>query len=156
MRNNNFNFSLILYLILSIHSFCLVLGQAGPFDEIRESDPRVKEIRQELAAGTVREDFRLRYGGTRGDYLTFYDRINDEIYFRYREDRFDTRSAKRIRNLIEGEPYRAFGTFSGVILADIWYPRSHPDFVKLINDPQSIPVFDYIRAESLRLEEMLM
>ena len=78
--------------------------------DIRQSDPRAAEILAALREGTQPPtELRLRYSGTRGDYLAFYDIEGRDIMYRYREDRFDRRAEKRIQDLIAGQAYRVSG-----------------------------------------------
>jgi hypothetical protein len=116
----------------------------------------VEEIKQLIKdSKSLPEIFRMRYSGTRDDYLSFYDRDNVEMYFRYREDRFDADADKKIANLIPGQSYSVQGNFQGVLLRGRFYPVSHPEFVKRLSDKNSIPVFLYKDASPLKPDQIL-
>ena len=140
-------------------SAMLIAGPAfpqTPYDDIKESDKRVLELKQMLLDNTaLPESFRMRYSGTRDNYLSFYDRENNEMYFRYREDRFDRDAEKKIGNLIQGEAYSVRGKFQGVLLSGRFYPLSHPEYQKQLADKNSILIFEYSGASPLKPEQIL-
>ncbi len=125
--------------------------------DIRETDPRVKEIRERyLAQNTAPpETWRLRYSGKRGDYLAFYDLEGRQVFYRYREDRFDRRAEKRVSDLIEGQAYNVRGKFTGLVLDGIFTSVGDEKFNEYFGNASSIPAYDYIDAAPLRFEQIL-
>lgn len=125
-------------------------------DDIRETDPRVEEIRARVAAGEAAPaEIRLRYSGKRGDFLAFYDIEGREVFFRYREDRFDRRAERRIADLIEGQAYRVKGRFVGVLLNSQWIAREAPEYAAAIQNPDCVLAYEYESAYPLRADQIL-
>ena len=124
--------------------------------DIRDSDPRAAEILDALRSGrTLSDGYRLRYSGVRGDFLSFYDLDGREIYYRYREDRFDDRGDARMRDLISGEAYVVHGQFQGMLVEGKLTASTDPEFRKILENPEAVPVFLFQSAESLRLEQII-
>ncbi len=135
----------------------LVRQEDQPYEgDIRETDARVKEIKAALARGqTAPAELRLRYSGTRGDYLAFYDMDGEEIYYRYREDRFDREAEERIADLIAGQAYLVAGDFLGLLLKNKLVPPGNASFRTDIMDADSIPAYEYRSARPLRIDQIL-
>ena len=124
--------------------------------DIRETDPRVREIVAGMrSGGAAPEEIRLRYGGKRGDYLAFYDLEGRYVYFRYREDRFDRRAEKKIVDLIEGQAYRVRGNFRGLVLDGVFFSGDAPTYQDALKQSDCILAYDYDRAYPLRLDQIL-
>jgi hypothetical protein len=125
-------------------------------DDIRETDPRVAEIRARVAGGDAAPtEIRLRYSGKRGDFLAFYDIEGREMHFRYREDRFDRRAERRVADLIEGQAYRVKGRYAGVLLNSQWIAVGAPEYAAAIQDPDCILAYEYDSAYPLRADQIL-
>ncbi|MCA9809092.1 MAG: hypothetical protein KC473_02045 [Candidatus Dadabacteria bacterium] len=91
---------------------------ASPGD-LEEGDQRLSGLAADLLNGVSPPgELRLRYSGPRGDYLSFYDLDGHEAYFRYREDRFDRRSERKLRELIPGQAYLVRGSLTGLLTAE--------------------------------------
>ena len=135
----------------------LVRQEANPYEgDIRESDLRVKELKANLLRGRAApNEIRLRYSGKRGDYLAFYDIDGEEVYYRYREDRFDRLAERRVRDLIPGQAYVVTGAFLGVLLKNKLVLRGAGSFRRDLSDDDSIPAYQYEKAVPLRLEQIL-
>lgn len=126
-------------------------------EDIRESDPRLAEIKGEIRKnGAAPKSLRLRYSGVRDDFLVFFDLVGDIVYFRYREDRFDLRAEKKIRNLISGAAYLVSGELTGLFYADKYFNRSDPEFISSLEKKDAILIFLYQEAKPLRLENTLL
>ena len=124
--------------------------------DIRESDPRVEEVKQLLMQKKpAPTEIRLRYSGSRGDYLAFYDLTGRFIYFRFREDRFDDRGDRRKRDLVKGGAYLVRGDFSGLLLDRKFIKKDIDDFQKALKVRDSLLVYKYLSAKPLRLEQIL-
>lgn len=144
---------------------CLALlifsNQTTPPDyrgDIRESDIRVSEIFESIRKqpGEVPpEELRLRYSGPRGDYIAFYDLEGRDIYFRYREDRFDRRAEKKIQTLISGEAYRVKGEFQGVVLDGVFFEAGTAEYREAIQEKGGVLAYTYGSAFPLRMEQIL-
>lgn len=136
----------------------LVAAARKPYEgDIRERDPRAREIRAQIIAGKPAPlAIRLRYSGTWRDYAVFYDLAGREILFRYREDRFDRRAEKKIRNLVKGEAYLVKGQFTGVLLRGKFVAQKGRDFAKALRAPDATLVYDYGSAATLRLEQIIL
>lgn len=135
----------------------LVRQEDNPYEgDIRESDPRVEEIRQSLLRGRpAPAELRLRFSGKRGDYLSFYDIDGEEIYYKYREDRFDREAEERVNNLIPGQAYLVTGAFLGLLLKNKLVLRGSQNFRKDLKNTDSIPAYEYKKAIPLRLDQIL-
>jgi hypothetical protein len=144
---------------LTVFYLCVSAQGQAPLEysgDIRETDPRVQDVRAAIVAGQAPPaDLRLRYSGTRDDYLAFYDLEGREVYYRYREDRFDRRAEKITRDLIAGQAYRVTGRFTGVIRDGIFVGNRSPEFAAAVAGPDSILAYEYAAAEALRLEQVL-
>lgn len=128
----------------------------GYEDDIRETDPRVEEIRARVAAGgDAPAEIRLRYSGKRGDFLAFYDIEGREMFFRYREDRFDRRAERRVADLIEGQAYRVKGRFVGLLLNSQWIARGAPEYAAAVQNPDCVLTYEYESAYPLRADQIL-
>ncbi len=141
----------------------LLVGVKAPYEgDIRERDPREKEIKKDIIAGKAPPEFiRLRYSGTRGDFAAFYDLVGRAVYFRYRKDRFDDLGAKKIRTLVKGEAYAVHGTYLGVqyqkefISVNERDPKKRAAYNRLLREKSSILVFNFTKAVPLRLEQII-
>ena len=133
-------------------------GQSPKYaGDIREDDLRVKDLRASLLSGgqNLPAALRLRYSGPRGDYLAFYDLAGIDVYFRYREDRFDRRAEKKLRDLIAGQAYSVQGRFRGVIHDGVFYEQGAAEFPENLASPGSILAFEFVAATPLRLDQIL-
>ncbi|MCR9143464.1 MAG: hypothetical protein NXI24_14535 [bacterium] len=149
---------------LALFVFCLTSNQAPSGGnqiyqgDIREDDLRVSQIfaqMRERPGENPPEELRLRYGGPRGDYLSFYDLEGRDIYFRYREDRFDRRADKKVRELIEGQAFRVRGEFRGVLVDGVFYPAGRDDYPEALREAGAILAYSYTSAFPLRMEQIL-
>lgn len=124
--------------------------------DIRESDPRLDEIKQKLRRGEAPPgEIRLRYGGTRGDHAMFYDLVGRQLYFRYREDRFDRRGDRKVKGLIEGQAYLVSGAYRGARLGEVVSPPGSPNYNSLLENEDSTLEYDFGAAVPLRMEQIL-
>lgn len=135
----------------------LVRQNETPYEgDITEKDLRVKELREQLLRGRAApNEIRLRYSGKRGDYLSFYDIDGEEIYYKYRDDRFDRRAEERVANLIPGQAYTVSGAFLGLLLKNRLVLRGNRSFRDDLQNADSIPAYEYKTATPLRLDQIL-
>ncbi len=125
--------------------------------EIRESDIREREIRQSMMRGEAPPvTLRLRFRGERlWIYLAFYDLEGREIWFYYREDRFDDRGKKKIRNLVKGAAYEVKGEYMGLYGRDRLIAPGDPLYQEALADSDSRLVYRYTGSLPLKLEQIL-
>lgn len=124
--------------------------------DIRENDPRLSEIRAALVAGQpAPTSIKLRYSGTRGDYLAFFDIEGREAFFRYREDRFDRRAERRIAGLIAGQAYVVDGAFLGLLQGGQFTALSDAEFRTRLSAAEATLVFGFTGARPLRVDQLL-
>ncbi|MEQ9365977.1 MAG: hypothetical protein RIF32_17165 [Leptospirales bacterium] len=131
---------------------------AGYTGDIRENDLRVRQIFAEMReqpGANPPGELRLRYGGTRGDYLAFYDLEGRDIFFRYREDRFDRRAEKKTRELIAGQAYRVRGEYTGVIVEGVFFAAGAEEYPEALQNSAAVLAYNYGSAFPLRLEQVL-
>ncbi len=136
----------------------LVFAQERPAYEgdIRESDPRLAEIKKSLAAGQMAPaSLRLRYAGPRGDFLAFYDLEGREILYQFRDDRFDDRGDAALQTLIAGQAYEVTGSFLGVILKNHVSRPGDPDYAGFLQAADSTLVYRFQGVIPLRIEQIL-
>ncbi|MBE7436920.1 MAG: hypothetical protein HS115_00585 [Spirochaetales bacterium] len=124
--------------------------------DIREEDLRIREIKSAIERDeNLPAELRLRYSRAVGDYLAFYDLEGQEIYYRYREDRFD-RKADRIREgLFSGQAYLVAGELLGLSLASEFIPRADTRFRELLTKNESVLTYRFSGARPLRIEQIL-
>ncbi len=126
--------------------------------DIREDDPRVRQILAEMRNAPDEnppEEWKLRYGGPRGDYLAFYDLEGRDVYFRYREDRFDRRSEKKRQELIAGQGYRVRGRFQGVLVDGVFFAADSGNYPDALREPEALLAYEYVSVFPLRIEQIL-
>lgn len=129
----------------------------NPYEgDISDHDPRIEEIIADILGGKEPPaSIRLRYSGTRGDYASFYDLAGREIYFKYREDRFDVAAEKKLADLMSGEAYLVRGDFIGLVLRSRMTRKGENSFLETLKDPDAILVYEFTDAKPLRLDQIL-
>lgn len=124
--------------------------------DIRESDLRVEEIKAALAKGEpAPAALRLRYRGTQGDFAVFYDLLGRQLFYRYREDRFDRRAEKKLVGLIEGQAYLVSGTFLGLRLEGAFAAPGSAEFKQFLSNRNGALEYEFGSATALRVEQIL-
>jgi len=155
MKYNIF-ISSCLTVLLFLSFFSFPAFSQTPYDDLKESDQRVYEIRDLIQKNQpLPETFRMRYSGNKGNYLSFYDRDGNEIYFQYRIDRWDHDAEKKINHLIPGQAYEISGSMKGITLENRYYSSSHPDFLKLLPNKSAIIVMEFQAATPLKPDQIL-
>jgi hypothetical protein len=124
--------------------------------DIRESDLRRRELVEKVKKGEIPAAIKLRFSRKESDFLVFYDIEGRSIYYRYREDRFDTDAEKRVADLIPGEAYEVTGPFLGMYYASMMHSSDHPKYKEMLNNADAIPAFLFKSARPLRIEQILL
>ena len=124
-------------------------------EDLREDDQRIKEQRERIKKGQSPVPLPLRYAGKRRNELIFYDIEGQQIYYRYRKDRFDDLAEKKLPLLVKGQTYRVRGLFLGLSFQNIFIPKDASQFQTKLNDSNAILVFQFQSAESLLGERIL-
>ncbi len=123
--------------------------------DIAEADLRRKQIVDLIRQKQAPAVMKLRYSRTESDFLVFYDLEGKDIYFRYREDRFDLDAEEKIAHLSRGEAYEVSGPFAGIMLYSVLYSDENPKFSEVLDKPDSVPVFVFKGARPLRIDQIL-
>lgn len=135
----------------------LAAPQEQPWEgDISETDLRRRQLIVLIKKKQIPPWMKLRYSRTESDFLVFYDLEGKDIYFRYREDRFDLDAEKRIAHLTKGEAYDVAGTFAGVMLYSVLYSDENAKFLEMLEKTDSVPVFLYKSARPLRADQILL
>ncbi|MBL8018382.1 MAG: hypothetical protein JNM27_01835 [Leptospirales bacterium] len=124
--------------------------------DIREADLRRRELIEKIKKNEIPASIRLRYSRREGDFLEFYDLEGKPIYYKYREDRFDSDGDARIQFLISGGAYEVTGKFLGLYRLSKLYSPESPEFSSQLEDLNSIPVFLFKGARALRTDQILL
>lgn len=159
MKILKFIIRVLVLILISLHPATLLRAQADEkfAGDIREQDLRVSEILNGLRDGQAAPTtIRLRYSGTRGDYLAFYDYVGREIYYRYRRNRFDDRAERKIQWLIAGQAYAVQGDYTGIMSVGVFYSRNDDRYREILGEPDIMPVYNYQGAQPLRLEQIII
>ena len=147
--------ALALFLLLSPALFSA--PQEQPWEgDISEADLRRKQLIALIKKKQIPPSMKLRYSRTESDFLVFYDLEGKDVYFRYREDRFDLDAEKKIAHLTRGEAYEVAGAFAGVMLYSVLYSDENAKFLEVIEKADSVPVFLFKSARPLRADQILL
>ncbi len=130
---------------------------------VKESDIRIRDVLKILIseaeakqnpppAGTpaaeVPQEFILRYSRMHNRiYLVFYDIEGREIFFQFRDIRWDDRGDRILKKMISGDVYRVRGRHSGIFLRERFYSKDSESYPDYLRDPDSVPVYRFGSAE---------
>lgn len=148
--------SLCVLILVPISFFVL---QPAPYDgQLGEDDVDVRGITSMIASGqNLPEEFRLRYSGVRHDiYLSFYDRRGKEVWYKFREDRWDDRPLKKISLLVQGQAYALKGKLLGIRNGSSILSPTDPNFKATLDSSDSRLVFQFDSFRALSLEQILL
>ena len=124
--------------------------------DIKQSDLRISQLREQLAAGRpAPAQLRLRFSRLELDYAVFYDLDGLEIYFQYREDRWDRRAERKVRHLVAGQAYAVQGSWKGVYADQKLQTQNQHDFADILKNSNNPLVFAFEEARALRMEQIL-
>ena len=132
---------------------------AAPYEgDLKQADLRVNELKQMIVNGTtLPAAINLRYQGIdHYIYLQFYDIEGNIVFFRFRDDRWDDLAMKKVEQLMEGSAYHVEGSLVGVYFQSQLYDRLDPQLPKILAGKDHwIPVFEFSRATSIRIDQIL-
>ncbi|MBK8395626.1 MAG: hypothetical protein IPL26_10335 [Leptospiraceae bacterium] len=150
--------------------------------DISEKEKRVRDYKKEITdvSYSFPQQLKLFYKKTYSDYAVFYDLNGDEVYYRYRRNKFDSDGEKTLTGLFSGQTYRVNGEFAGVarftdvlnnnILPypviylknkeDRWWSYDSTEKYDMITadhlkDRNTIPVYRLLSFESTGIDELI-
>ncbi len=84
--------------------------------DISTKEKRIRDYKKEITSVSYSfpKELKLFFKKTYSDYAVFYDRNGDEVYYRYRRNKFDSESEKKLTGLFSGQSYRVNGEFAGI------------------------------------------
>lgn len=128
-------------------------------NDISKSEKRIKEYKNEAKGLEINlpEQLKLFFKELKADYAIFYDWNGEEVYYRYRRNKFDFESEKKTIGLFQGQSYRIKGIFMGIASfkdLDTKLMLHSPQFY-LKPDPENFWSFDRIESFDLVKEENL-
>ncbi len=107
-------------LSLIVISFLIAAEPPPPSEkyngDISTKEKRIRQYKEEITDISYKfpEQLKLFYKKTYSDYAVFYDRNGDEVYYRYRRNKFDSEAEKKLTGLFSGQSYRVNGEYAGV------------------------------------------
>lgn len=112
-------FSSVVFLLL----VCLyaVLSAADKYDgDISRKEKRIRDYKKEIKDISYQfpSELRLIFKEVYGDYAVFYDLNNDEVFYKYRRDKFNYDAKKKLSALLKGQSYKIIGEYSGIA---VWW-----------------------------------
>lgn len=150
--------------------------------DISTKEKRIRDFKQEISdvSYSFPAQLKLFFKKTYGDYAVFYDRNGDEVYYRYRKNKFDSESEKLLTGLFSGQSYRVNGEYAGVarftdavnghlLPAPVFYLKDERDrwwsyesvskynviTVNHLKDRNTIPVYRLLSFESTGVDELI-
>ncbi len=150
--------------------------------DISIKEKRVRDFKKEITevSYSFPKQLKLFYKKTYSDYAVFYDLNGDEVYYRYRRNKFDSDGEKLLTGLFSGQAYRVNGEFAGVarftdainnILlpypviylkdqSDRWWSYDSTEKYEVITvdhlkDRHTIPVYRLLSFESTGIDELI-
>lgn len=150
--------------------------------DISTKEKRIRQYKDEITDVSYRfpEQLKLFFKKTYSDYAVFYDRNGDEVYYRYRRNKFDSDAEKILRGLFAGQSYRVYGEHVGVARftdvvngnllpypviylkeqADRWWSYDSVEKYDVITvthlkDRNTIPVYKLLWFESTGIDELI-
>lgn len=105
---------------MKILIYLLILISIHPVEkfhhDISKSDKRIREYKKETKGTelSLPEELKLFFKELKADYAVFYDWNGDEVFYRYRRNKFDFESEKKVIGLFQGQSYRVKGIFLGI------------------------------------------
>lgn len=127
---------------------------------ITEDDPRVVDIIRNIEKNLPPEkSYRLRFSRIEEwIFLVFYDLDGREIFYKFRDSRWDDRPMKVASTLFEGRAYQVQGEWIGIYFQGRFYNQSSKRFSELVSqlarNNNIIPVFSFDSVHPLILDKI--
>lgn len=150
--------------------------------DIPPKEKRIRQYKEEITdlSYSFPEQLKLYFKKTYSDYAVFYDRNGDEVYYRYRKNKFDSEGDKNLIGLFSGQAYRVRGEFAGVasftdavngnlLPYPVVYLKNESDrfwsydivekyevlTIQHLKDRNTIPLYKLISFESTGIDELI-
>lgn len=118
---------------------------------VKETDIRLSQVRQLLIDNKPLPEFLiLRYQGKELNHVVFYDLDGKQALYKYRTDRFDDLSEKKIIQLRPGQAYRVRGRFVGIIDEQLIHPPEANRYQELLKTKLGRLAFMFESAELIQ------
>ncbi|WP_246057434.1 LIC_11959 family protein [Leptospira gomenensis] len=125
------------------------------------SEPRISDIKESLNDNSP--DFpatwKLFFQELKGNYAVFYDWNGENVYYKYRINKFDRSRLKQVKKLAEGAAYEIRGKWEGIFLFSNSvvpsYKKASETSLKDKREKNSIPVYELEEFKELALDEIL-
>jgi hypothetical protein len=169
--------------IILLFIFCIPIFSSEKFqNDISKNEKRIKEYKTEIKEinSPFPEELKLFFKYLKNDYAVFYDWNGEEVYFKYRKNKFDSTSFDRTLGLYSGQSYRIKGKFIGIacfkdkktnlyLQSPIFYFNNITDrydsydtvndfkevSLEQLKDKDSILVYELINFESTAIDELI-
>jgi hypothetical protein len=113
------------------------------------------------------EEIHLFFQELQGDYAVFYDRNGHLAQYRYRRNKWDQEAKDAVHNLLPGRSYKVRGRFQGFLFfgvnsvgrrqaMPIWVPQGPNLSLEIIQDPQSIPVYQLVSYTETYSDQIIL
>ncbi|MDV6234874.1 hypothetical protein CH379_004425 [Leptospira ellisii] len=125
------------------------------------SEPRLSDIKESLNDNSPNfpEAWKLFFQELKGNYAVFYDWNGENVYYKYRINKFDRSRARQVKKLAEGAAYEIRGRWEGMILFSNSvvpsYKKASEITLKDKKEKHSVPVYELGEFRELALDEIL-
>ena len=133
-------------------------GKQAYSGKIKETEPRLSQLQTMIKLKQpIPKDLTLLYSEKKGNYLIFYDIEGRNAYYRYRRDRFDEQTEKKIpKPLIKGQSYRIKGMLEGLLYKGKLLKKDSKIFIEKLESTDSLLIFRFISAIPRYMENLLL
>ncbi|MBW7858032.1 MAG: hypothetical protein H3C43_07040 [Leptonema sp. (in: Bacteria)] len=120
---------------------------------IKETDIRLSQVRQLIIENKPLPEFLiLRYQGKELNHVVFYDLDGKQALYKYRTDRFDDLSEKKVKQLRPGQAYRVRGRFVGLLEEQLVQLPGQDRYQELVSSNQGRLAFEFESAELIQTD----
>lgn len=155
----------VILVFIFFYSFILLRAEKYP-GPLVPTEKRVQDLKSHLSKnkqdGT---EINLFYKGKYSDYVIFYDLSGEEVFYKYRRNKFDKRAEKKIDSLVPGYAYKVKGLFSGMFVYKDNEKKKLNSIPTLVSkdkveeekilEKNNILVFIFLSAKPLFLEQLI-
>lgn len=150
------------FIIFSFFCIFSVMSEEKYQNDISIHEKRVNDYRKEK---NFPSEWKLFYKCLESDYAVFYDLEGQEVFFKYRKNKFDLDASFRVSGLVPGQSYRVYGRFIGLFIQE--RPDTKEKFLPqkfislqninetMIESINSRPVHILQKYESTALDEVI-